>query len=133
MSLVRRVAVVALVVALVAAGTALAGRCDPRRKLTPADQARAAAMLLRTTDLGRGYSPLPGPSTWTPQKCAALDESVLTLTGEALCAELDGPERARGRRGTGLCDGRRRRQVVAASSWGRSASNASRLRPGAHR
>lgn len=82
MSLVRRVAVVALVVALVAAGTALAGRYDPRRKLTPADQARAAAMLLRTTDLGRGYSPLPGPSTWTPQKCAALDESVLTLTGE---------------------------------------------------
>ena len=57
MSRVRRVAVVTLVVALVAAGTALAGRYDPRRKLTPADQARAAAMLLRTADLGRGYSP----------------------------------------------------------------------------
>jgi hypothetical protein len=82
MSDMRRVAAASLVLALVVAGAAPAGRYDPQRKLTPADQARARAMLLRTADLGRGYTPLPGPSTWTPQKCAALDESGLTLTGE---------------------------------------------------
>lgn len=82
MSIVRRVAVVTLVLALIATGTALAGRFDPRRKLIPADQARAAAMVLRTADLGPGYSPLPGPSIPAPQTCAALDESDLTLTGE---------------------------------------------------
>lgn len=84
MSVVRRVAVVTLVVTLVAAGTALAGRYDPRRKLTPADQARAAAMLLRKADLGARFQRQSGGQLVTmPIRCKALDESDLTLTGAA--------------------------------------------------
>ncbi len=82
MSVVRRLAVVTLAVTLFATGTALAGRYDPRRELIPADQARAAAMLPRTADLGRGYKPDTSPTTWTSRTCAGIDESGLTLTGE---------------------------------------------------
>ena len=79
----RRLFAVALLLALVCAGTALAARGDPQKRLTPADQARAKAMLLRTSDFGLGFQALPS----SPQKadiyCKALDEADLTLTGEA--------------------------------------------------
>ena len=72
-------------VALVALATttgALAGRGDPRRAITSADQALAKAMLLRKSDLAAGFTASPqgkDPNFY----CAALDESDLTLTGDA--------------------------------------------------
>lgn len=79
----RRVLGLALVLALVATGAALAARGDPQRKITSADQARAKAMLLRQKDLGPGFrttAPLPQSRD---VYCKALDESDLTLRGEA--------------------------------------------------
>jgi hypothetical protein len=78
----RRPAVVAVALALVAAGSALAAKGDPQKRITPADQARAKAMLVRASDL-------PGFTVGPPQRdsgdlyCAALDASDLTLTGQA--------------------------------------------------
>lgn len=79
---VRRALVILIVLGLVGAGTALAGRGDPQKRIVPADQARAKAMLLRASDLGLGFRASPtssGPDLY----CKALDESDLTLTGKA--------------------------------------------------
>jgi hypothetical protein len=76
----RLVGVLALV-ALVAAGAALAGRGDPKERFTPADQARAKAMLLRQSDFSPVYLAQAAPSGSSGFYCAALDESDLTLTG----------------------------------------------------
>jgi len=83
MRVVRRLLVLALLLALVVSGAALAARGDPQKKITPADQARAKAMLLRTTDVGPGYKATRSSSGSDDFYCAALDESDLTLTGEA--------------------------------------------------
>lgn len=80
---VRRVLVVLLAVALVGAGAALAGRGDPQKRFVPADQARSKAMLLRASDFGLGFRAAPTPSGPADAYCRALDESDLTLTGEA--------------------------------------------------
>ena len=78
----RRLLACFVLLALVASGTAVAGRGDPKKNFNPADQARAKAMLVRVSDV-------PG-STGTKSSqsdddfyCKALDESALTLTGEA--------------------------------------------------
>ena len=78
----RRLAVVVFALALVGSGAALAARGDPQRKLTPGDQARARAMLVRQVDMGPAFrsTPVSGRDDFY---CAALDESDLTLTGEA--------------------------------------------------
>ena len=80
---VRRVVALAVIaVALVAAAVAAAGRGDPQRAITKADQARAKAMLLRRADFAAGVKATkPGPDA--DLYCAALDESDLTLTGDA--------------------------------------------------
>ena len=78
----RRSAVVAVAVALVAAGSALAAKGDPQKRITPADQARAKAMLVRAVDLP-GYRVGPPQGDSGDFYCAALDASDLTLTGEA--------------------------------------------------
>jgi hypothetical protein len=79
-----RVAVVALVVALVVTTAALAARGDPQRRITPADQARAKAMLLRPADVSVAFTSRPSSSgSGGDFYCAALDESDLTLTGDA--------------------------------------------------
>jgi len=81
---VRQALLIASVAVLLGAGVAAAGRYDPQRTLRPADQARARAMLLRQEDLGAGFARQPGGSVVTmPIGCKALDESDLTLTGEA--------------------------------------------------
>lgn len=78
----RRAVACLLALALALAGAALAARGDPQKKIKPADQARAKAMLLRAADL-------PGAKAGRPSSsdddfyCEALDESDLTLTGEA--------------------------------------------------
>ena len=72
------------VLALALAGTALAGRGDPEKQIRPADQARARAMLLRTSDFNPAFTARPSSSGGSGDSyCAALDESDLTLTGEA--------------------------------------------------
>jgi len=76
-----RLASVVFVLALVLTATALAGRGDPKERFTPADQARARAMLLRVGDLNAAYAVHPAPISSGGFNCAALDESDLTLTG----------------------------------------------------
>jgi len=65
----------------VAAGLASASHLDPKRAITPADQARARAMQLRASDLVGAYQPLAGGRTHVT--CKGLDQSDLTVTGEA--------------------------------------------------
>jgi hypothetical protein len=82
MSPVRRLLAVAVVVALAVSGVALGARGDPQKKINPADQARAKQMLLRKADFPGHKSTPPSQSNGDPY-CRALDESDLTLTGEA--------------------------------------------------
>lgn len=79
---VRRLLALAVLASLVVAGAALAGRGDPQRRLTPADEARAKAMLVRHSDLpgSRPGSPSPDVDVY----CPGLDASDLTLTGDAV-------------------------------------------------
>jgi hypothetical protein len=78
---VRALAVI-LVVGLVVPAVALAARGDPQKKINPADQARAKAMLVRKSDLP-GFRTDRSGSNGANGYCAALDESDLTVTGEA--------------------------------------------------
>jgi hypothetical protein len=71
------------VVMLLAAGTAVAGRGDPQERLTPADQARAKAMLIRPGDVNAAFRSFPTADNPSTPYCAALDESDLTVTGQA--------------------------------------------------
>lgn len=80
---VRRTLAIALVLALAVAGAALAARGDPQKRITRADQARAKAMVLRKADFGSGFMTAPSPSGQGDVYCKALDESDLTITGEA--------------------------------------------------
>jgi hypothetical protein len=74
----------AAVVALAAAtGTASAARGDPQKELTPADQARARSMLLKRSDLGPAFKPTRQSSAGGDLYCKALDESDLTVNGDA--------------------------------------------------
>jgi hypothetical protein len=76
-----------VVLALVAAATAVAGRGDPQEKFNPADQARAKAMLVRVSDLP-GAAGKESSQPDTDFYCKALDESALTITGEAESPEI---------------------------------------------
>lgn len=69
-------------IALVASGVALADHLDPQERFNRADQARAKAMLLRKADFPSTFK-ASRPSPETHITCDALDESDLTLTGEA--------------------------------------------------
>lgn len=82
----RRVLVVILLVGLVVTGSALAARGEPKKRITPEDQARAKAMLLKPADMPGYAATPPGGEAPTPY-CAALDESDLTLTGDAESAD----------------------------------------------
>jgi hypothetical protein len=77
----RRLLAFALLLALVGAGAALAARGDPQKRISPADQARAKAMLVRKSDLP-GFRVGPA-GTAGDFYCKALDMSDLTLTGKA--------------------------------------------------
>jgi len=80
---VRKLAVAFLLASLVVSGAALAARGDPQKKITPADQARSKAMLLRKADLRPGFTATPASVEDDDFYCKALDESDLTLTGDA--------------------------------------------------
>lgn len=77
----RRLVVLALLLALAVTGTALAARGDPQRRITPADEARAKAMLVRQSDLPGSKAGAPTPDV--DFYCPGLDGSDLTLTGDA--------------------------------------------------
>lgn len=75
-------ALLALCLAIPAA--ALAADTDPKKRITPADQAKARSILLKSTDFVAGWKRTPA----TPESdfiCPGFnpDESDLTLTGEA--------------------------------------------------
>jgi hypothetical protein len=78
-----RPALAAVVLVLAVAGAALAANGDPQRRITPADQARAKAMVLRASDFSAAYTSHPSSSGGGGFYCAAIDESDLTLTGSA--------------------------------------------------
>jgi hypothetical protein len=77
-----RALLVALGLALVLAGSAVADHLDPQERIRAADQARAKAMLLRESDLA-GFQRQPASGADPHLTCAALDESDLTVTGDA--------------------------------------------------
>ena len=79
----RRLLLLAVLLALAGSSVALAGRGDPQERFTPADQARAKSMLLRPSDLGPGFSTTPVTERGDFY-CKALDESDLTLTAESV-------------------------------------------------
>lgn len=64
-------------------GTALAARGDPQEKFNRADQARARAMLLKKADFAPDTKVVQSTTPEQDFYCRALDESDLTLTGEA--------------------------------------------------
>jgi hypothetical protein len=80
----RRLALAFAVLGLVAAGAAPADHLDPKKRLTPADQARARAMLLKKSDLPAGFrASAPGNEDPHIVCSQAVSEADLTLTGEA--------------------------------------------------
>lgn len=82
MSAVRGLLAVFAVVGLAVAAPALASHLDPQKKIRPADQARARAMLVKKADLGLGFNAQRSGSGDIHMDCKAADESDLTLTGE---------------------------------------------------
>jgi hypothetical protein len=80
----RRLLLVVAVLALMTAGSAVADHLDPKKRITPADQARARAMLLKPADLPAGFRASP-PGAGEPHvDCApSVGEADLTLTGDA--------------------------------------------------
>jgi hypothetical protein len=83
MSSMRRLLAIWIFVALAGAGTAFANHLEPKRDIDPADQARARAILLKKADFGPGFGVRPSGNTDLEYDCPALDESDLTLTGDA--------------------------------------------------
>ena len=79
----RSVVALAALVALAITSVALAARGDPQKRITPADQARAKSMLLRAGDFSVAYVARPSSSAGSDFYCSALDESDLTVTGDA--------------------------------------------------
>jgi len=72
-----------LLLILMLASVSLAARGDPQKKITPADQARAKAMLLRKSDFGPAFTERQASSSQEDFYCAAIDLSDVTLTGQA--------------------------------------------------
>jgi len=83
--IVKRLLAVALLllVAGIGTGTALADHLDPKKRIRAGDKAKARAMLLRKSDLGPGVIAQPRSTPNTHLTCNGLDESDLTVTGEA--------------------------------------------------
>ena len=77
---------VVVVTAFVLAGSAAAADGEPRKALTKTDQAAARSIVLKGDDLGAGFVARKRPADEGLPKgarCAALDESDLTVTGDA--------------------------------------------------
>src|SRR5262245_40482610 len=77
---------VVVLLALVAVGSAAAANGEPRRAITEKDQATARSIVIHRGDLGNGFVARQGSSDdGVPKgaRCGALDESDLTVTGDA--------------------------------------------------
>ena len=87
-----RAVLLACVVGLAITGGALADHQDPQKRITPADQARARAMLLKQSDFAPGFKRDPPSNEPDPHiDCPpAVSEADLTLTGDS-----EGPSYAR--------------------------------------
>ena len=79
----RAILALVLLVALVGSGAAFAGRGDPQERPNPADEARAKSMLVRAPDMNAAFRAIPTAEDPNRPYCAALDESDLTVTGQA--------------------------------------------------
>ena len=80
----RRAALIAVALAAVLAGSALAAQGDPQKKLTKADQARARAVSLRLSDFGAGWKQgPPSKKDESNPRCSTYnpDQSDLIETG----------------------------------------------------
>ena len=77
--------VVAALVALAVVQAAAAANGEPRKALTASGNATARSIVLKRADLSPGFTPHTRPDDDLPAgvRCGALDESDLTITGEA--------------------------------------------------
>lgn len=74
-----------LAACLVVPALALAAEGDPTKRITPADQKKAAAIVLKRADLSAGWKRLPTRDRGAKLRCPGYhpNESDLTLTGES--------------------------------------------------
>jgi hypothetical protein len=79
----RATLAIVLLVGLVGSGAALAARGDPQERLTAADESRAGSMLVRQADMNAAFRATPTAENPNTPYCSALDESDLTITGQA--------------------------------------------------
>jgi hypothetical protein len=86
LSLLRFVVAVGLL-GLVTAVGAQANHFEPKKRIVPADQARARAMGLKRADVAAFATQHP-PGKEVHTTCAALDESDLVVTGHASSPEI---------------------------------------------
>jgi hypothetical protein len=77
--------VVAVLLALTAAQAAAAADGEPRKALTEKGNSTARSIVLKPADLSPGFTQRKRPDDDLPAgvRCGALDESDLTITGEA--------------------------------------------------
>jgi hypothetical protein len=117
----RRLLVFAALLAfLVAAGSVSANHQDPQKRLTPADNARARAMLVTRADLPPGFQGQADQAQDPHTDCPpGVSESDLTLTGEA-----EGRQFARGAVFVASAAQVYRSAADADSSWRRATSAA---------
>ena len=83
----RRLALI-LLVALAVPALALAANSDPKREITSADEARAASIVLKRTDLSRSWKRTTSLSSDRDLTCSFYhpDGSDLTMSGDAKSA-----------------------------------------------
>jgi hypothetical protein len=81
---VRRCLGALLVLCIAVPAVALAADTDPKKKITPVDQAKARSILLKRSDFAAGWKKVPA-SPDSDATCPGFnpDESDLTLNGEA--------------------------------------------------
>ena len=79
----RRIAIF-LIACLAVPAVALAADTDPKKRITPADQAKARSTILKLTDFAAGWKRAPA-SPESDETCPGFNptEADLTLTGEA--------------------------------------------------
>ena len=62
----RRRLAIFLIACLVVPAVALAADTDPKKRITPADQAKARSIVLKPTDFAAGWKRAPGQSRFGP-------------------------------------------------------------------
>ena len=80
-----RALVIAIAILALVASAATAADGQPRKSLTKAGQKTARSVVLKRVDLGSGFTAKPRGDDRLPKgaRCGALDESDLTVTGDA--------------------------------------------------